>query len=444
MRSELHIVRFGVFEVDLRAGELRRQGLRIKLQEKPFQVLAMLLEHPRAVVTREELRERLWPGDTFVDFDHSLNIAVAKLREALGDSADTPRFVETLPRRGYRFLYPVEDSGATSPAPRHWLRPRWIAVLALVLLAAGLVGSLVYFFHSQRTQALSESDHVLLADVANTTRDPVFDDTLKQALAVKLEESPFLNVVPERKVQETLRLMNRAADAQVTDATALEVCQRQNTTALLESSIASLGKQYVITLHAVNCRTGDSLAREQAEADGKETVLGALGQAASRLRAKLGESLSSIEEFDTPIKEATTSSLEALKAYSLGRKTQRTIGDAEAIPFYQRALELDPNFAMAYAALAVSNANLGQASLAGAYARKAFQLHDRVSEREKFRIVAAYHGLALGDFETENQIYQLWMQSYPRDPVPTRTWVAITGVWDNIRKVWRKPAAPCD
>ncbi len=233
------IVRFGVFAVDLRAGELHRQGLKIKLQEKPFQVLALLLEHPGGVVTREELQQRLWPGDTFVDFDHSLNIAVAKLREALGDSADIPRYVETLPRRGYRFIAPVETPGQVVSEPRARLRLVWVGALAVVALVVVLVAA--WFVFLQPAPALTESDHILLADWVNHTGDPIFEGTLQQGLAVKLEESPFLSIVSDQQVRETLRLMKRSPDEPITAEVGQEICQREGVKAMIVGEMAPLG-----------------------------------------------------------------------------------------------------------------------------------------------------------------------------------------------------------
>ena len=404
------IVRFGVFAVDLRAGELHRQGLKIKLQEKPFQVLALLLEHPGGVVTREELQQRLWPGDTFVDFDHSLNIAVAKLREALGDSADIPRYVETLPRRGYRFIAPVETPGQAVSEPRTRLQPVWIGVLAVVTLVV-LVAA--WFVFRRPAPALTESDHILLADWVNHTGDPIFEGTLQQGLAVKLEESPFLSIVSDQQVRETLRLMERSPDEPITAEVGQEICQREGIKAMLVGEIAPLGEHYVISLNAVNCRTGESLAREQVEAAGKEEVLGVLGQATSTVRRKLGESLASIEKFDTPLAEATTSSLEALQAYSRSRAAAYRGELLQALRFAEQAIELDPNFAMAYRRAAVQYRNRGEWTKGREYAKKAMSLHERVSERERLSIRALYYG-SEGDLPKAIEAYELYIQTYPR------------------------------
>src|SRR5437870_1700226 len=292
-----------------------------------------------------------------------------------------------------------------------------ILVPAAVLLVAALVAVSLYFFRSRSTKPLTEKDTIVLTDFANTTGDAVFDDALKQALAVDLEQSPFLNVLSDRKMGETLRLMGRPPNERVTRDVAQEICLRTGSKALLAGSISRLGSQYIVGLQAVNCGNGDTLAKEQGEASSKEEVVKALGKVASSLRTKLGESLASVQKFNVPI-EATTSSLEALKTFSMGVTTQREKGDAEAIPFIRRAIELDPNFAVAYAILGVSYANLGQPSLSAENLRKAYELRERVSEKERLRISAYYYGLVTGELEKEAQTYQLWIQSYPQDPIP--------------------------
>jgi serine/threonine protein kinase/Flp pilus assembly protein TadD len=287
---------------------------------------------------------------------------------------------------------------------------------AVVIIALAIGG---WLYYGRKAHALTEKDTIVLADFTNTTGDPVFDDTLRQGLSVQLEQSPFLSLVSDQRIQQTLRLMGRPPDARLTPEIAHELCQRTDSAAVLDGSIASLGSQYVLGLKAVNCRTGDSLAQEQATADGKERVLKALGEAAAKLRAKLGESLVTVQKLDTPIEQASTPSLEALQAYSLGRKTLVGKGDwAAAVPSFQRAIRLDPNFAMAYASLGVCYSNLGETSLASENTHKAYELRERVSEREKFYLESHYHHYVTGDLEKARQIYELWAQTYPRDLVP--------------------------
>jgi len=290
-----------------------------------------------------------------------------------------------------------------------------VALAAVLLLAAVATWQLL---PSRRAQALTESDFVLVADFVNTTGDSVFDDTLKQALAVKLEESPFINVVSEQKALETLKLMDRPADTRVVGAVAREVCQRQNTKALLEGSIAGLGNQYVVTLAAVNCRTGEVLAREQGQAAGKDEVLAALGAAASRLRGQLGESLNSVQAYDTPIQRATTSSLEALQAFSLGDAERARGAEPDSIRFYRRAIELDPNFALAYARLGSVYSNIGENELARQFKTRAFELQERASEPERYYISAHYYNEVTGEIDKARDTYELWRRTYPRDATP--------------------------
>ena len=296
---------------------------------------------------------------------------------------------------------------------RYWR----IIVPAAVLLVAALIASGLYY-RSHQANRLTDKDTVVLADFANSTGDPVFDDTLKQALGVQLEQSPFMNVLPERKVAATLRLMGHEPSARLTDELARDLCQRTGSKAVLAGSIASFGTQYVISLQAVDCSNGDSLAKEQTQAASKEQVLTALGKVAGDLRGRLGESLSSVQKFGTPVDEATTPSLEALKAYSLGRRTSLVKGDAAALPFFKRAVELDPKFAMAYVAMAAIYHNLREAALARDNAQKAYDLRDRVSERERLAIESQYYTTATGELERAVEVYQVWKQTYPRDFVP--------------------------
>jgi tetratricopeptide (TPR) repeat protein len=258
----------------------------------------------------------------------------------------------------------------------------------------------------------------VLADFNNSTGDPVFDDTLKQAISVQLGQSPFLNILSETRARATLRLMAKPPGTKVTPDVARDLCQRASAKAYVAGTISSLGSQYVIGLDAVNCKTGDLLVQEQVTAENKEHVLRALGETATRLRTKLGESLSTVEKFDTPLDQATTPSLEALKALSVGRTTLQEQGSAAAIPFFNHALELDPNFAGAYAALGISYSNLREPGRASENLRKAYDLRDKVSERERLRISANYYLLATGELEKAIQTYEIWAQTYPRSSEP--------------------------
>ena len=314
------------------------------------------------------------------------------------------------------------DSGrATVAAAEAALKParkstRWAVAVTAILVIGLTVGRWLFF--SRKAHALTDKDTIVLADFTNRTEDPVFDDTLKQALAVDLGQSPFLNILSEDKVRQTLQQMTRSPTERLTQDLAREVCQRAGSRAYLAGSIAALGTQYVIGLEALNCASGDVLAREQVTAAGKEQVLPSLGQAAAKLRSEVGESLGSVQKFDVPLEQGTTNSLEALKNLALGTKTQGERGAAEAIPFYKRAIELDPNFAVAYASLGGSYHNLGEPSLAAENTRKAYELRERVTERERFYITSRYYEYVIGDLEKARQSYELWAQTYPRDVVP--------------------------
>jgi serine/threonine protein kinase/tetratricopeptide (TPR) repeat protein len=293
------------------------------------------------------------------------------------------------------------------------------AALTVVLVAGGY-----FYFHRSTSKAmptLTEKDTIVLADFDNKTGDPVLDDTLKQALAVDLDQSPYLNVVPDRKISEGLKLMGRDATKRLTAELARDLCQRLNSNAMLQGSIANVGSQYVVVLTVTNCATGDSLASEQVRAESKEQILPALDKAASSLRGRLGESLGSIEKYATPVEQASTPSLAALQAYSAGLKAWEDRGNEAAIPFYKRAIELDPSFAMAYAHLGQAYANLGVENLSIENSNKAFKLRDRVSERERFYIDSRYYGIVTSEEEKVVETFEQWRQVYPREAAPART-----------------------
>ena len=300
----------------------------------------------------------------------------------------------------------IDQAGA-----RHW---KGIAA-AIVVLGTLAVAGTWYF---GRGPALTEEDVVVLTDFVNTTGDPVFDGTLKQALAVKLRESPFINVMPDETVRNTLELMARSPDERITQAVGREICQRRGVKAMMTGEVAPIGSSFVVTLGAVDCQSGDSLALLQTEAGSKEEVLTALGEAATKMRRQLGESLATIERFDAPIEQATTASLEAFKAFVLGAEERARSGDKNAVPYFERAIELDPNFAMAHARLGTALDNLFEPDKALEYRQRAFELRDRVSELERLYISAHYYGAALGDLDKQVETYELWKRTYPRDWTP--------------------------
>ncbi|MFZ0645407.1 MAG: winged helix-turn-helix domain-containing protein, partial [Candidatus Acidiferrales bacterium] len=429
--------RFGAFEADLRAGELRKHGIRLKLQDQPFQILELLLEHPGDVVTREEIRQKLWPADTFVDFDTSLNSAIMKLRNVLGDSADDPRYIETVPRHGYRFIALVEN-GASAPVAAEsvaaasvsaeptpaaapllrapsgvWRRPHVLlaAGAAVFVLVAALVAWRVYFARP----VLNSTDVILVTNFVNKTGDPIFDGTLDKALEVKLTESPFLSVFPTADVRAAMQMMRRDPSERVTPELGIEICKRQGLKALVVPEIAAFGNTYLITLEAIDARTQKVIARRQEVAESKDKVIAALGKAGSQLRRQLGESLSSLEKYDAPLDLATTSSLEALQAYRTGQTLFRSGKQSESIPFFERAVELDPQFCSAYAVLGTAYFSVANDQAARKNFARAYELKDaRLTQEENFQTTALYHFYITGNLEKETTVLVLYQQAYPR------------------------------
>jgi serine/threonine protein kinase/tetratricopeptide (TPR) repeat protein len=316
---------------------------------------------------------------------------------------------------------PTQASPASVPTPAASSSRRIPYAIAALVLAAIAIGG--YFLSTRHARALTDKDTVVLSDFVNTTGDPVFDGTLKQALAVQLEQSPYLNLLPESKIQDALRFMGRKPDERITRDLAKEISVRENAKAIISGSISSLGSNFVITLEATNAQTGDSLARQQAEAAGKEQVLKTLDKAATELRKKLGESLASVQQFATPLEQATTSSLEALKEYSLGNSAHQRQNEENAIPHLQRAVQLDPNFAMAYATLGVAQSNMGNSNLANEALKKSYDLRERASELEKFYIQGHYFDIVTGDQEKAAELYDQWARTYPHQS---------TVPWDNL------------
>ncbi|MGA6951026.1 MAG: protein kinase [Candidatus Sulfotelmatobacter sp.] len=309
---------------------------------------------------------------------------------------------------------------------------KWLWVAAAVVIAAAVASGI--FFFSHRSRALTARDSILLSDFVNTTGDPVFDGTLRQALAVQLEQSPYLNIFPQERVRDTLRYMGHSPDERVTPDLARQVCQREGVKAVLNGTISAVGTQYVVGVDAVNCLTGDNLAREQVSVDKKEQVLGAVGKVASSLRSKLGESLASLQKFDAPVEEATTSSLEALKYFSLGEVERDKGSEQTSVPFYKHALELDPNFAVAYARLGQAYNNMGETVLGIENTRKAFERRDRCSELEKLYIETHYYNIVTGEVDKELEAYELWRRTYPNDSIPPNNLAvshAVVGKWEQ-------------
>jgi eukaryotic-like serine/threonine-protein kinase len=314
--------------------------------------------------------------------------------------------------------------------PRRALR--WQnAAAALVVIAVMAVGG---YFYLHRAPKLTGKGSIILSDFTNTTGDPVFDDALRQGLAAQLAQSPFLNILSDQQIRQQLRFMGQPPTAHLTNDLARQVCQRTQSAAVLNGSIAQIGSTYSLILNAVNCASGETLATAQSQAANKDQVLGALGKVAEDIRRKLGESLASIQKYNTPIAEATTSSLEALKAYSLGMQARASKGEDAAAPFLKQAVTLDPNFAMAYAVLGQVESNLGERGLGSEYTKKAYELRDRASELEKFYIDSHYYENVTGDRQQAIQVYELWAQTYPRDSIPHNNLAVsytLLGQWDK-------------
>jgi len=427
------LVRFEDFELDPRAYQVRRSGRTLKLERIPMEVLLLLAERRGQLVTREEIIEKLWGKDVFLDTDNAINTAIRKIRQVLKDDPEQPRFVQTITGRGYRFIAPVTEPGTKEEAqeregdstraartgeaePGAAPRKRWMLVVGAALAVAALAVAGYLYFH--RAPKLTDKDTIVLANFANTTGDSVFDDALRQGLAVQLEQSPFLSLISDERIQQTLKLMAKPANTRLTPEVSREICERTASAAVLDGSIASLGSQYVLTLRAKDCRSGDVLDEEQVQAAKKEDVLNALSQIASRFRTRIGESLATVKSHDTPLAEATTPSLEALKAYSVGWQVTFSSGSAAAVPFFQRAIEIDPNFASAYAALGRMYGDIGESALSAKNISQAYQLRDRASDQEKFFISLNYDLQVTGNLERAQQTCDLWMQTYPRASFP--------------------------
>ncbi|MGD0444852.1 MAG: winged helix-turn-helix domain-containing protein [Edaphobacter sp.] len=463
-----NLYHFGPFDLDAEQRLVRRSGTKIALPPKAFDLLLYLVQNPLRPLTKEELLRAVWP-DSFVE-EGNLTQNIFLLRKALSTSRDDFRYIVTLPGRGYQFATAVElvnqspltepaqpeaagmdsiparstmprlvseengDSGASVPADTSSKPPappvsqrhpmRWLAVAASVILAL-TAGS---FFWWRSLRPPSRSQAIVLADFDNRTADGSFDVVLKKALEIDLAQSPYLDVMSERETGDMLQLMGRKPDAELTPDVAKEICLRDNRQVMVNGSIANLGREYLLTLEATDCISGKKLTEAKAEAASKEAVLAALDSTADRLRHDLGESAKSVERFQVPIAQATTSSLEALKAYSIGEDMLGRLGkdEIETLPVFQRAVELDPDFAMANAAIATDYNNLNEQKLAQPFYQKAFELSGRVSEKERLYIRAHYYADSQKDLDQGIKEYRLWAETYPRD------W----GPWLNIAKAY--------
>ena len=461
-RPEDVIWEFGSFRLDTAQRLLFRDGELVPLSRKAVEILVFLVVRQGQLVEKEELMRSVWP-DAFVE-ESNLAVHISQLRKTLG--ADDGYRIETIPRRGYRFVgtvHRIESESKPVNAPPE-LSPvipnegfeeslnspndpstaaqvresspamgkRWtFAGFGAVLIIA--ISFLAVRFRAERSSGTRvpgqrpEAKHaIVLAEIANNTGEPVFDITLHEAIATELEQSPYLSLIPEARLQQSMKLMGKAADAPMTSELARDLCQRNDGQAVIDGWIAKLGTQYVIGIRAVNCRTGDHVSDLQTTAAGKELVLKALGDISGKLRTQLGESLSTVQKFDTPIEEATTSSLEALQAYSLGRQMLVQKGEpAACIPFFEKAIRLDPSFAIAHAALGNAYSNIGETGLAATNIRRAYELRTHVSEHERLYIESHYYQFVTGDLVKAGQAYETWAATYPNDEAPRTNLAAI-------------------
>lgn len=415
------VYRFDQFEVDDSEFRLSVDGTPVQLEPKVLRLLVYLIENRNRLVRKQELLDKIWP-DAMVT-ENALTRAIVLLRKALNEDSRVPRYIETVPTAGYRFIATVtlvENVAVVEPGPTAEDRgtvsrssKKWVLASGVVAFPVAAVGAFLFFYHGKKV--LTEKDTIVLADFDNSTGDPVFDGTLRRGMVVQLDQSPYLSLIPDDQLQQVLRQMGQPADARLTPAIAREICVRTSSAAVLDGSIAPLGSQYVLGLRAKDCQNGKVLAEQQVQTARKEDVLNALDQMAGKFRTQVGESLTTVEKYNTPLADATTPSLEALKAFNLGLNKLRAGANPEAIAFLSRAVELDPNFAQAYGVMSVAYANQSEPELAAENSRKAYQLRDRVSERERLRIEATYYQHGTGELEKAVSSYEVLLQTYPRD-----------------------------
>jgi eukaryotic-like serine/threonine-protein kinase len=445
------LFQFGEFCVDPVARSLRRNNTSLTLNRRSFEVLLYLVQNPGRLVPKEELLKNVWP-DVSVD-ESSLTQNISSLRKALEERPNEPSYISTVPGRGYQFIAPVtvvRPSAETALAEtsremaaangyllqqrtvttstiteerehrsRSWSGP-WGRTVAILLVAAALLAlGIAGYWMRQRYRPTPAAVTIVLTDFLNTTGDVAFDHTLRRALQVDLEQSPYMDVLSERDGVATLQRMDLNKDTPITSDIGREICERTNHQILLAGTISSLGNRYLVTLAATDCSSGRSLVSAKADAGSKEHVLEAVDQLADRVRRGLNESKQSLESYAVPIRDATTSSLDALRAYSIGmyldsQGAKRT----ETLAAFQRAIELDPKFAMAYRMLAVENTYVGQYALAARYAQRAYELSEHVSTREQYAIRVSYYMASQRDLIAGIKTCRLWASTFPQDPFP--------------------------
>jgi DNA-binding winged helix-turn-helix (wHTH) protein/tetratricopeptide (TPR) repeat protein len=440
-------LRFGPFEVDPSLGELRKDGMRIPIQEKPLRVLTALLERQGDLVTRAELHQRLWEGETFVDFDTGLNTAVRKLRTTLGDESESPRYIETFPKRGYRFMAPVEFvNGATapqaspphgavslptaatagevagamepatrlrSPRARHWLGRVALLIAAILVTASGVIAWLTF---SRPVYSFNTRDSVLIADFENQTGDPRFDQALETAFTVSMEQSRHANVFPRSKLSSVLTLMGQTPDTRITPSLGREICLRENIRGLITSSITRTGEEYALSAELIDPQSGDTVRSYYERSYGEGHIIDALDVIAGDIRRDLGESLYEIHENAKPLPQVTTASLNALQEYADGTLLWHQGRYQDAVTLLRAAIQVDPNFAMAHAALgnAYYSFIFNEPRKGDEEYQKAVALTRRTTERERKFIEVNYVD-SQGHFDDADRLYRDYLQGYPDD-----------------------------
>jgi eukaryotic-like serine/threonine-protein kinase len=421
-------IRFGPFEWDPESVELRREGARVRIQKQPLELLAVLLERPGRVVTRQELQKRLWPENTFVDFEDGLNTAVKKLREALGDERDHPQFIETIPRHGYRFISQVEivdaaplnghhaaayiPASASQPKSQSRLR-LWIALGAGLAILGGLA---LWLTISRPAFSFASHDSVLVADFENGTGDPQLDDALRTAFTVSLEQSRHFSVFPRARIGSTLQMMGKPADTRITPALGREICQRENIRGLIASSLARTGQEYALSAELIDPQTGNTVRSYSERIHGEDHILDALDKISSEARADLGESLYQIHNANRPLPQVTTSSLVALKDYAEGVSLWHQGKYKDGATLLRTAVAADPDFAMAHAALGgyyFSYIDNSQPAGQREY-EKALAVSSRTTERERLHIQVDYEA-DLGHVNSAESLYRVYLAKYPDD-----------------------------
>ncbi|MEJ7608652.1 MAG: winged helix-turn-helix domain-containing protein [Bryobacteraceae bacterium] len=412
--TDKEVYAFDQFRLNMAERTLESGGKPVSVSPKALEVLIVLIENRGRIVEKDELMRRVWPG-TFVE-ENNLAFNISVLRKIFAESSVSPRYIETVPKRGYRFIAKeghLFKASAPTVSRFSW---RWTPIAAL--FALGLIGIVAFRFRGASkladTKMLTDTETIVLADFVNKTGDPVFDGTLKQGLAVELGQSSFLNLISDERVKRTLRLMRQPAEV-LTPEVARELCQRMGSAVVLEGSIASVGSSYVLGLLAKNCSSGVVVDNQQIQTNRREDVLSALSQIARQFRLRVGESPQLLRTHDVPLAEATTGSLEALKAYTAAWSVMYSQGAMTALPLFKRATELDPEFAMAHASMGRMYADIDEADLAAQSLRRAWELRDHASDRERFLIVANYHMFVTRNVEEARKTGETWAHTYPRD-----------------------------